>query len=213
MFRDFSELKDELLAKNETFSFNTLGLLAYRDLYRAAIADAGTAACTPELVVQEQRRRLETADLTSTQELVDQGMVADYQAYVRLLKLEALPAWAEQTCLVRLYFLIRCLRSHADNPEARLQQVLGLANEGLHAPDGSIALSTLLGIIYAGAHDLLGVLQQNGLVDLRHIRRAFQGSGLLLNFMEPWDRTVCVTLNVKGYTCTAGCFIPVTPEG
>ena len=212
MFREFFALRDELLAKGVDFG-EALGLLAYKDLHRAAIADAGKAIVPQELVVAEQRRRLEAADLMSLQELEDQGLVTDYQAYARLQKLEALPAWEDLKVLVRLYFVIRCLRSHADNPASRLKQVVELSREAMSAPDTGAALSALLGIIHAGALDLLGYLQSHPLLDLLRIRRTFQGSGLLLNFMEPWDRAVCVTLNVKGYTCTAGCFIPVTPEG
>ena len=94
MFREFFALRDELLAKGVDFG-EALGLLAYKDLHRAAIADAGKAIIPQELVVAEQRRRLEAADLMSLQELEDQGLVTDYQAYARLQKLEALPAWED----------------------------------------------------------------------------------------------------------------------
>lgn len=212
MFRDFFGLKDELEAKGETFSANTLALLAYRDLMRAAVGDAGSAACSQELVEAEQLRRLSSAELLSLRELAEEGMAEDYAAYTRQQKMEALPNWNEQPPLVQVYFLIRCLRSHADDPQDRLTLLIDRLKACSRPPEDP-RLGSLLGIIQTGAEHLLEGIQGGATIDLRHLRRTFQGSGLLLTHLTSWDRAVCITLNLKGYTCTAGCFVPVTPEG
>ena len=203
MFREFFELKGELEANGDTFSPSTLALLAYRDLMLAATGDAGPAACPLELVEQEQLRRL------SSSESDDPGMAEDSEAWARQQKLQALPQWGSLPPLVQVYFRVRCLRSHADNPGPRLHALRDLLQKCPRGP----GLTPVLGIIEGGASHLLQGLQEGVVLDLRHMRRAFQGVGMLLEHVTPWDRAICLTLNVSGYTCTAGCFTPASSEG
>lgn len=210
MFRNFFELRDELLAKGATFDQHTLPLLAYRDLIRAAVGDAQAAACSAELVEAEQRHRLEAAEGMTPEERAEEGLGEDYLAWGLQQKMVALPAFQDLSPMAQLYFRLRCLRSHVDAPKQRLEALLDLLPL---VPFSGPGLPALRGIIEVGARSCLEALARGETLDLRSIRRVFQGTVLLLDHLSPWERVICTSLTIQGYTCTAGCFLPVTSEG
>jgi hypothetical protein len=209
MFRNFFEVKGELLAKGETFSAETLRLISYEDLVRAAIGDAGATACDVELVEEERNIRLNSASSMTVAELVDQKMAEDVLMRIQMQKLEALPRWDQLTPAAQIYFRVKCLRAHMDNPLPRLSDLI-------HAiPDMDEAWEPLrkaaLHLYFRCDHPVPSL---NEPLTLQDIRAAFKGKfEMIPKSLNPWERMVCQSMSIQGYTCTAGCFLPATYEG
>lgn len=57
-YREFYELRDELITKGKRFDEETLKLLSFKNLTLAGIGNAGGAACDYKLTEEEEKRRL-----------------------------------------------------------------------------------------------------------------------------------------------------------
>lgn len=193
VFRNFFELKDELLTKGETFSESSLKLLAYSDLKRAAIGDAGQAACDLELVENERNIRLDDADTKLPEIPPCKEMAFDLSLRQQIRSLQAYPSWDSLSNPAKTYFLIRCLRGHTDNPIQRFQQLLEVLPED--SP------------YWAITQDLMK--QSEGeFLSLKQVRAAYRGFEILTRGLSDWERGICLSLTLQGYSCTGGCFLP-----
>lgn len=191
MFRNFFELKDELLTKGETFSESSLKLLAYPDLKRAAIGDAGQAACDLELVENERNFRLDDAETKLPEVPPCKEMAFDLNLRRQIRNLQAYPSWDSLSDPAKAYFLIRCLRSHTDNPVQRFLQLLEVLPED--SP------------YWSATQDLMKV---EGFLSLKQVRDAYRGFESLTRGLSDWEHGICLSLTLQGYSCTGGCFLP-----
>ena len=208
MFRDFFELKNELLANGKTFTKESLTQLSYSDVLRAAIGDAGRAACDLELVEEERNARL-----NSTSNTDDPLLNEDLQLRAQIKKLEALPAWGSLSPLAQVYFRIRCLRAHADDPKPRLR-LLGkqLYELGMREDKSPDAFMELYCVLSASTLALLDRINKGEILTVQRVREAYRGCEKIPRLLNAWERGICLNLTIQGYTCTGGCFIPSTCE-
>lgn len=211
MFHDFSAVLDDLKRNNERFDPETLKLLSYPDLHRAATGDAGDNACDLEMVEAERDSRLAPwlAQVTTTtlqlhrHELKDLGMFEDVAIRLQAQVLEAMPDWKDLSDEAHAYFLIRCLRSHVDDPTDRITR-LQMYLDRMNPQDSQ--LSGLKALLRMATDELLEVLHVKGSLDIKHVRRRFQGFEFLTKPLSSWERAVVASLALRGYSCTAGCF-------
>ena len=193
VFRNFFELKDELLTKGETFSESSLKLLAYPDLKKAAIGDAGRAACDLELVENERNLRLDGAEALLPEIPPCKEMAFDLNLRLQIKNLQAYPSWDSLSAPAKAYFLIRCLRTHTDNPVQRFLQLLEVLPED--SPYRPVTL------------DLMKQAEREFL-PLKRVRDAYRGFETLTRGISDWERGICLNLTLQGYACTGGCFLP-----
>jgi hypothetical protein len=209
---DFDLLRDELLAKGERFTPATLAQLRYPDILRAAIGDAGEAACSQEMAQAERELRLSAYNhLTNAREVrsfrveLDMlGMWLDVVQRIQSRNTEALPRFKDLSPQLKAYLLIRCLRSHADQPQERLQALqLELLDFRTKKNADKDALSTA-GVMFRAAHELLTAPQP---ADILEVRKAFYGFDTLTYGLDQFERAIVLTTNISGYHCTGGCFL------
>ena len=203
MFRDFFELKSELLAKGETFSPETLRLLSYDDLVRAAIGDAGQAACDIDLVEEERKVRLNSVSHTVAEQMESQSMLEDVYTRLQSERSKALPTWDALDPWAQIYLRVKCLRAHADNPIPRLEALARLVKRN-NPPSP----------LWQDAEALIADVQAGKVLTIEDVRAKFRGHFETIPDMllRPWDRAVCRNRSVSGYTCSAGCFLPLHYE-
>lgn len=211
MFQPFLTVLADLQARCVPFDAEALKLLSYPDLFRAATGDAGTSACDLELVEAERDLRLvpwlDQITISTLQahrnELKDLGMFDDVAARVHARVMTAMPAWDSLSYPTRAYFLIRCLRSHVDDPTDRISR-LQMYLDRWEPEDPQ--LKGLRALLRMATDELLEVLHVKGSLDIKHVRRRFQGFEFLTKNAGDWENAVVASLAVKGYSCTAGCF-------
>jgi hypothetical protein len=218
MFRDFFDLRDELGLLGKVFSTETLALLSYPDLLRAAIGDAQEVACDLELVEVEQRKRTDPyleiiagrpETLTRlADELRGQGMLGAVSQRLSNEIQAGYTPFSDLRPLLRVYFRVLCLRSHVDSPVPRLESLI----QEIDGVSGATPQEmTLLTIIRFGASDLLRQHQTEP-VPIARMRLKTQGIENFLSGMSPEERTICLHKRVRDYSCTAGCFAPEVIE-
>lgn len=207
MFRDFFELKEELLAKGEFFTSGTLRLLSYDDLIRAAIGDAGAAACDIELVEEERKIRLNSVSHAVAEQVESRTMLEDVYTRLQNEQTKSLPMWENLSPWAQVYLQVKCLRAHADNPVPRLA-ALAHKVKYLNPP------STHWSPLWVDAEELIDMAQAGRILTIEDIRAKFRGHFETIpdRLLKPWDRAVCHNRTVAGYTCSAGCFLPTPHE-
>ena len=199
MFRDFFELKSELLAKGETFTQETLRFLSYDDLIRAAIGDAGATACDVELVEEERKIRLNSVSHAVAEQVESKTMLEDVYTRLQNERSKALPGWTELDPWAQVYLRVKCLRAHADNPVPRLEELARLVKR-LNPPSP----------LWVDAEELIDEIHNGKVLSITDIRAKFRGHFETIpdRLLRPWDRAACQNRTVSGYTCSAGCFLP-----
>lgn len=210
-FYPFTTVLDSLKAQDSRFNTETLKLLSYPDLHRAATGDAGKQACDLELVEAERDIRLAPwlarVTLHTLQEhreaMKVEGVFEDVSIRLQAQVLEAMPDWKDLSAAARAYFIIRCLRSHVDDPTDRLWRLKMYLE---HVPDGGSQLNGLTKLLWMAANELLEILNAKGSLDIKLVRRRFQGFEFLTKSLSSWERAVVASLALRGYSCTAGCF-------
>lgn len=206
MYRDFFELKKELQDAHQTFTSETLKLLAYSDLLRAAIGDAGVTACDLELVDTERKARLEDAAFSESTNLQDIQLLEDILLLKQCKKFPNFPKWDSLSPLAQAYFLIRCLRAHVDNPQPRLRALLDLLKASQVCEGPSPSMYFLLEGVTTG-------LLATEALSIQQVRRAFRGFDVITKFLPSHEQAICLNLCLADYSCTGGCFHPTTFEG
>ena len=203
MFRDFFELKEELLAKGEIFSAESLRLLSYDDLIRAAIGDAGKAACDIELVEEERKIRLNSVSHAVADQVESRLMLEDIFTRLQSEQSKYLPAWDTLNPWAQVYLRVKCLRAHVDNPLPRLQ-ALSHRVKTINPPSQ----------LWVVADELIEQVTAGHVLTLEEVRAAFRGHFETIpdRLLNQWDRAVCQNRTVSGYVCSAGCFLPTPTE-
>ena len=221
MPQDFFKLKDTLVAQGRTFTSDDLAGLAYRDLQRAAIGDAGAAACELTAVHTEVHRRLlpwlaqikTKADfLRLSPELANLGMLDDAAAFLFTRKhILDVPAWSKLSPRAKLYFRIRCFRAHDDAPVSPLRRLKALAyalSRFQPENDGEANLKLIVRLtLQAGfARVKAG--------DFNHAEFAARLKGYqhLLKGMTVAEQTICLGEEIQGFKCPSRCFFPRVPK-
>ena len=212
--RDFLEMKQELITEGRTFSAADLTLLSYQDVKRAAIGDAGAAACAPELVHRELTARLDRYDHVTpamfpgfTRELEHLGMYAD--VYRRVFPSPpAAMDWASLPTALRAYFLVRCLRAHVDQPGPRLMMLESELDHLAESPRVPQEVSDIARVLHGTTTALRSKVGRGEVLDIESVRRKFNRFDILLTGCTPVERAAVLTLTLRGYHCSSGCFLP-----
>ena len=213
MTTDFFARKASLVAEGKTFGPEDLQTLGYPDLVRVAIGDAGKAACPPEVAREEILRRhtpylkvIRTKkDLGSyREELEDLGMYTDFCHLFTARGVKGIPKVGGLSRRGRIFFLVRCLRSHQDNPGDRLRSLLAELEAGVV---GDSQEKNLLTVLLFGVQDLLKT-SETGEVTAEAIRDRTRGYHYLARLMTPRERIICLNAVLQGWKCSGGCFAP-----
>ena len=212
---EFERLRDSLISANKAFDAESLRELSYVNLVRAGIGDAGAAGCSLALVRAERARRVaEMAEQIQQERRQPSGprLITDpdlYDAALRCLceRPAPVPTWDSLDPLAKAYLLIRCLRTHVDSPEPRLlmlREVLQTLQDG-SAEYRVRAYSTLIGQVVESE---CNALKSAPLNILQFRKDTFEFFKFLRFQMPEQERPVCSHLEVTGYHCTYGCFLP-----
>lgn len=210
-FQPFTTVLDDLKARSARFDAEALKLLSYPDLHRAATGDAQKQACDLELVEAERDTRLAPwlakVTLHTLQENKEamraEGVFEDVALRLQAQVLEAMPDWNDLSDTARAYFLIRCLRSHVDDPTDRITRLQMYLDRITTQEPQLVGLKALLRM---ATDELLETLNVKGSLDIKHVRRRFQGFEFLTKSLGGWGRAAVASLALRGYSCTAGCF-------
>ena len=212
--RNFLEMKQALAAEGRTFSASDLTLLSYQDVKRAAIGDAGAAACAPELVCAELTARLDRYGHVTpamfpgfTRELEQLGMYADVYRRVFPTPPGAMD-WTSLPTALRAYFLIRCLRAHVDQPGPRLTLLESELDHLSVSPHVPHEVSDIARVLHGATEALRSKVARGEVLDIESVRRKFSRFDILLTGCTPVERAAVLTLTLRGYHCSAGCFLP-----
>ena len=216
MSQGFFDLKTKLVDSGQVFTAETLAGLAYTDLLRAGIGDAGAAACDLDLIQGETERRFRPwldkvktiADLEAVAgELREGGMLTDFVCYLlQHQPLGGLPQWEDQGARVKAFFEIKCLRAHADLAGERLTRLHSLLTS---LPPQDAQEQNLLTILRFGVEACLGGIAARGSIELSVLRTRLKGYHHLTRCMYPEEVELCQAGVVQGHSCSAGCFLPL----
>lgn len=212
--RDFLELKQELITEGRTFTAADLALLSYQDVKRASIGDAGAAACSEEVAFHELSDRLDRYNHVTpaafpgfTRELEQLGMYADVYRRVFPIPPGAMD-WTSLPTALRAYFLIRCIRAHVDQPGPRFTLLESELDHLAASPHVPPEVSGIARVMHGAVEGLRSKLDRGEGLDLELVRRKFSKFDLLLTGLTPVERSATLTLTLRGYHCSAGCFLP-----
>jgi len=214
---DFFTLKDLATKQGRRFTADDLKAMNYTDLLRAAIGDAGAAACSLDLVRAEMHERLSPwlIKITSKEALEfyrgaleGLGMLPDFCQIFQQQELQGVPQWGAISVRARLFFRIRCLRNHGDTPRVRLEDLLTDLEKGIV---GDSQEKNLLTILTFGVKDLLKACEE-GPVSTETIRDRTGGYHYLLRLLTPQERAICMNDVVQGWGCSQKCFSPRMPQ-
>ena len=211
---DFEQLRDLLIAEHKTFDADTLRQLSYTDLVRAGIGDAREAGCPLDMIRAERSRRvMELADQIARDREEPSGpkLIEDkdlYDAALRCLHVRPVPPpeWLTLSAPTRAFLLLRCLRAHMDSPEARLIMLHDTLKEIEEHENYRVrAYALLMGkIIDAERHSLVV-----GDIDILKFRKdTFDFLKFIRIFIPQGEQAIRNHLEVSGYHCTHGCFLP-----
>lgn len=213
---EFFALRDSLLREGRTFDATALRELAYGDLIRAAVGDAGEAMCSLELVREERRRRI-SEETMAIRMSVGPRLIQDHDLYDAALR--ALhqrptppPEWDTLSLVTQGYLLLRCLRAHMDDPADRLDRLKGvLATLASDGADYRVKAMALMMVHFLPA--MKEDLARNGALDILTFRKhTFDLFRVLRQGVPLHEEAVCSHLEVIGYHCTLGCFTPGATE-
>lgn len=213
---NFETLRDKLLAEHKTFDTETLRELAFVDLIRAGIGDAKEASCSLDLIREERNRRiLATADemlrhkgplLVSDPDLYDAAMRVTHK------RPTPPPEWDTLSPLTRAYLLLRCLRSHLDGPEARFAMLTATLVEIETAHHESCQLCSFAMLMRNVIDGIRQSLVETPSLDIVQFRkRTFDFFKFVRDQIPVHEQAVRSHLEVSGYHCTYGCFLPGAP--
>lgn len=213
---DFETLRDKLLAEHKRFDIESLRELSFADLIRAGIGDAGDASCSLDLIRDERNRRVLDAAAELTQQrgpiiIKDPDL---HDAAVRLVHKRPTPTphWDTLSPQTRAYLLLRCLRSHLDSPEARFEMLAATLKEIEATCHESCQLCSFAMLMRTVIGNVRESLNEDPVLDLVQFRkRTFDFFKFVRDQIPVDEQTVRSHLEVSGYHCTYGCFLPGAP--
>lgn len=199
----FEKVRDELLADKKKFDAESMSRLNYKDIIRCGISDALEARANLHAVKQAVVKRLLPYLSMNNQELEaeksaleEQGMLEDVLTYRG--SYQSAPLWADLSDVVKLYFRIKCLRAHWDNPVPRMQAITELCRSLSEQYPDNLLYSSLL------TRSMSGMVPEAG----KSMRILFSDVEALLDHMSQEEKNVCANGIVKHYACSGGCFKP-----
>jgi hypothetical protein len=202
----FTEFRQQLLEEGRVFTEHELRKLPYYHLPFAAIANAGTAACSTDLVIEEKIRRRDRFMTMNPDELEDakrylkiEGMYEDVHAG---LESRQAPLWERCTERTKLWLKLNCIHDHIDHPQVRLQEALGLVHTCL------------------GANQLKRFMAERYIKEIEHLKMFFPdaipGAELrdkvgslaedLLPHLGDLEWAICEGCRIRDYSCTSDCY-------
>jgi hypothetical protein len=218
---EFEQLRDQLTLEGKTFDEVSLQELDFNDLSRAWIGDAGAAACTQELARAESQRRTEGQAWQILHQrmhprgpiaMADPELFAAAQAFIERRPAVA-PHWDSLSPISRAYLLLRCLRAHLDNPGPRFDQLRDQLQliSGTPGPDRTMAAYALLTWHLLGRY-MTGTPDNPAKGLLKFRKNTFDFFCFVRNRIPAEDAEACSHLEVAGYHCSNGCFLPGAAE-
>jgi hypothetical protein len=206
--REFAELRRELIEKGKKFDETTLRTIPYSQLNLCCIGNAGSAACSLELVQQEKASRRERFLSMESDEFKEAEHFLKiermYDDVMFALTNRTASQWNGLTDCQKLWTKLTCLYNHVDNPTQRMQEALALfakcANDpgsGLPSDVCSIYASKLRGItsVYPGR-----------VSDETFRDKIGEMAATLLEFMPEEHREALEKEQLQGFSCTSDCF-------
>ena len=196
----FETARDRLISEGKIFDEETLRELPFRDLDRAWIGDAGAAACSQELVRECSLRRIED----QAWRIIHQRMhpkgpkaIPDPDLWAAALAfIERRPrtpaVWDNLGPIAQTYLLLRQIRN--DPGQGTVLRSLAL-------------LMSRRVLAWADTH---GSDQADELVRFR--QDTYELFKIIRSRVPKKEAEVCSHLEVAGYHCSNGCFLPGAVE-
>lgn len=214
----FEEVRDQLISEGRTFSEDALRELPYRDLDRAWIGDAGAAACRQELVQRISLERVEDQAWkiihlrmhpNGPVTITDPELFAAAQAFIEH-RTRTPAEWDSLSPITQTYLLLRCLRAHFDTPNARLLQLAHLLQQLRTNPDQDTVIRCLALLTRNLLVHRTALNPEENLLRFRH--DTYELFKNIRSRIPPQDAEACSHLEIAGYHCSNGCFLPGAME-
>ena len=205
----FHEYRAQLLREGGVFTEEHLSNMPYPHLALAAMANAGTAACSLDLVVAEKVRRRSRFLAMSpdvyrrVQRYVkSSGMYSDLYLAIEMQKAMK---WTAIRKRVQLWMKLNCIHNHIDHPKRRLMEATRLLRRCVETGELSEAAGRAFKehidhILFFYPHSMNG----------DQLREKLGGMcDDLLDELDEIDACICAVGLVHDYSCTSDCYLPI----
>lgn len=206
--RSFAELRRELIDQGKKFDERTLRAVPYSQLHLCCIGNAGTTACSPELVRQEKINRRERFLNMETEEFKEAETYLKieqmYDDVMYIIASRTVPKWDTLHDCQKLWTKLTCLYNHVDNPGDRIQEVLDLFARCANDPTSGLPSDVCT--IYASKLRGLGSVFPGRLSNDSFWDKIGEMAETLLEFMSDEDRKMLEKEQFQDFSCTSDCF-------
>ena len=201
---DFYKLLAELKSSGQKFSPKTLKLLSYDQLILAAMGNAGSCRCSIDDVTNEKQERRAHLVPLSEEELQEMGLglhlLADVLEDKQSINHKA-PAWSELSTTSKLYFKLTCLETHPYDAVQRTSEVISLFKDAGSALPQQLAFSLRMEF----QSSILSKPSDEWIRDT-----STKACNILYGFIPGPEIEIVDKLELRDYSCTAGCFYPTS---
>ena len=206
--RDFADLRRELIEQGRKFDENTLRAVPYSQLNLCCIGNAGSAACSLELVQQEKASRRERFLSMESDEFKEAEYFLKiermYDDVMFALTNRTASQWNGLTDCQKLWTKLTCLYNHVDNPTQRMQEALALFAKCANDPTSGLPSDVCS--IYASKLRGMTSVYPGRVSDDAFREKIGEMAETLLEFMPVSSRQVLEKEQLQGYSCTSDCF-------
>ncbi len=203
--RNFYDLREDLIDKNEKFDERTLRLLPYDQLHLCCMGNAGDAACTSRLVQQEKtfsRERflsLEEEEFKKCENFLrSEGM---YDDVIFAIAARNAPQWDDLNDRQRAWAKLNCLHNHIENSHPRIEDVILLLRK--------CAITSLPDDVckhYIGKLKGLLTVYPGGITDDYFRTQIDDIRDNIRDFLPDEEQKVCNREQIRDFSCTSDCF-------
>jgi hypothetical protein len=202
----FPEFRQQLLAEERPFTERELAKLPYTHLPFAAIANAGKARCSLDLVINEKVRRRDRFVTMSPEALDDakrylqiEGMFDDV---TDALESREAPRWERCTERTKLWLKLNCIHDHTDNPMPRLKEVTELIRTTYEADQ----LKKVVADRFTKEIGHLRTFYPDAISDEELRDKTGSLAEELLSMLGDLEWGICEHGRIRDYSCTSDCY-------
>ncbi len=203
--RNFYDLRDNLIDKDEKFDETTLRMLPYHQLHLASIGNAGDAACDPELIQQEKTRRRERFVAMEEEEFkaCERYLRTEemYDDVILAVSSKPAPCWDDLNDRQKAWAKLNCLHNHIDDPHHRMGEAILLLRKcsttSLPTDVCLHYMSKLRGLMSVYPGKLGDDFFRSQIEDIRDNVR---------DFLPDEERIICDREQIADFQCTSDCF-------
>jgi hypothetical protein len=206
--KNFYELRDELLSKNQKFTEESLTLVPYYQLHLCSIASAGEASCSLSLVQKEKKRRRDQYSFISDEELENISgylkMENIYDDIKKDFEYSKAEKWDTFNIRMKIWAKLVCMGNHIDFIHARIEECIGMVKICKTTPEGSLPPEICDEII----KDLsrCATFYPSSIKEYELREKIHNFHQYIFSFFPEEERRICMKEIIPDFFCTSDCF-------